>query len=550
MNWSVILSLAAVLFKSYYRSSRPGQKSLFSRPVVIFVLDLVLLGAPFILVSYVLLFIPKSLDTFVHAVLNQALISFPLGLTSAVILAGILFELGQSGGLASSEAVNWLPVSPVEYVLSSSISVGIAYSPFLFFGLGVIMPLVLSFRMYPVIPFLVGFSVLSLFWGSLIVEMLRAVMNRISTSVYRKSGRLGLILRLTLLILIMVVVQLAFNPYILSLALQTIVRGVSLTWFVPMVWPSVVILFLLNSDSLYSMVFTVISFLFTLVLFKGAAFLRTRYWSPVPTTISLSSSAVYNPQVRSFLWLNPMSYMVASKDMKSFTRRKDMARFLAIPVLLIISFLIPSTSMEEPGFSLLGSGVGLFLLGEICCILPVMLSSISIGQEGKSVTNICILPIPITDLMAGKLFLPFIISSSAALTAAVIIQLFSPVSSLHFFMIVIAIMFSIVVNSYAGLGAGSRYPDFTIGPKARYVTFTGFLIAFMMGAISTAGIFLPLLIYSARAAGIILPFLGFRGLSSILEVALLTIGIGTILVFTLRLYCRKGVRSLLTNLEA
>jgi hypothetical protein len=63
-------------------------------------------------------------------------------------MAGILFELGQSSGLASSEAVNWLPVSPSEYVLASSISVDIAYSPFLFFGLGAIIPFILSFRMY------------------------------------------------------------------------------------------------------------------------------------------------------------------------------------------------------------------------------------------------------------------------------------------------------------------------------------------------------------------------------------------------------------------
>jgi hypothetical protein len=465
-------------------------------------------------------------------------------------MAGILFELGQSSGLASSEAVNWLPVSPSEYVLASSISVDIAYSPFLFFGLGAIIPFILSFRMYSVIPLLVGFSVLSLFWGSLIVEMLRAVMNRISSSVYRRSGKLGLVLRLTMLILILVVVQLAFNPYILTLSLQIIVTGVSLTWFVPMVWPSIVIMSLLSSSSVYSMLFTVASLLFTFMLFKGAIFLRTRYWSPLPTTISLSSSTVYNPQGRSFLWLSPMSSMVASKDMKSFSRRKDMSRFLAIPVLLIISFLIPSITVNEPGFSILGSGVGLMLLGEISCILPVMLSSIGIGQEGKSVTNIYILPISLADIIAGKLFLPLIISGAAALTVAVMMQILSPVSSLHFTMILMVTILSVVANCYAGLGAGSRYPDFTIGPKARYVTMTGFLIAFVIGIVSTGSIFLPLFIYSASSAGLFPSLFGFRGASSILEVAVLTLGIGTALVFVLRAYCRSGVSKLLANIEA
>ena len=550
MNWSVILNLATVLFKSYYRSSRPGQKSPFSRPAVILMLDLVLFAVPFIVVSYILLLVPNSLEPLIQVMLNQALIGFPLILTSAVIMAGILFELGQSSGLASSEAVNWLPVSPGEYVLASSISVDIAYSPFLFFGLGGIIPFILSFGMYSVIPLLVGFSVLSLLWGSLIVEMLRAAMNRISSSVYRRSGKLGLILRLSTLILILVVVQLAFNPYILTLSLQIIVAGVSLIWFVPMVWPSIVIMSILRSSFVYSMLFTVGSLLFSFMLFRGAIFLRTRYWSPMPTTISLSSSTVYNPQERSFLWLNQMSSMIASKDMKSFSRRKDMARFLAIPVLLIISFLIPSVTVNEPGFSILSSGVGLILLGEISCILPVMLSSISIGQEGKSVTNIYILPISASDIVAGKLFLPVIISSAATLTAAIMMQILSPVSSLNFIMILMVTILSVVANCYAGLGAGSRYPDFTIGPKARFVTLTGFLIAFVVGIVSTALVFLPLFIYSVRSAGLFPPFLGYSGPRSILEVAVLTLGIGTVLVFSLRAYCRRGVSNFLANTEA
>ncbi|MCJ7771116.1 hypothetical protein MUP37_06035, partial [Candidatus Bathyarchaeota archaeon] len=78
MNWSVILNLATVLFKSYYRSSRPGQRSPFSKPAIIFMLDLVLFAVPFMVVSYVLLLVPNSIEPLIHAMLNQALISFPL----------------------------------------------------------------------------------------------------------------------------------------------------------------------------------------------------------------------------------------------------------------------------------------------------------------------------------------------------------------------------------------------------------------------------------------------------------------------------------------
>lgn len=543
MNMSTVLSLAAVLFKSYFRASRPGHRSPFSNPRIVLLLDMMLFAVSFGFISYLLPSIPHDLTILLQPIVAQAIVGLPVILTSAVILAGILFELGQTSGLASSEAVNWLPVSPQEYVVGSSISVCFAYSLFPVFAFGLTIPLALRFGMSSVVPFFILISLLSFLWGAIIVEALRAMMNRISTSVYKRSGRFGVVLRLALLVALLVVVQIAFNPYILYAVLSSIVSGISLAWFVPMVWPSVTILSLLVSDGARAAVFILLSIVFTFLILEAAAWLRVRYWSPMAVTIAVSTSTVYIPKERSFLWLNPVSYVLASKELKSLSRRKDMARFLAIPIMLVVVTFLPIViSGENPQTAM--SGVSLVLLSEASIILPIMLSSVSIGQEGRSIANIYMLPISSEELLKGKLFHSWVISGAAIFGIAVLMQLLAPVSPLQFLATLVAMAFIIVTEGYVGLGAGSRHPDFTIGPRARYVTFVGFLSAFGMGLMVTAATLTPLILYFT---GFFTTLIG--GSISILLTIISTAAVGMVLLILARSYCRRGVEKLLSNME-
>ncbi len=546
MNWSTVVSLASVLFKSYFRSSRFGRRSLLSNPFVLVSLDVVLFTVPFALLSYILPLVPPELTSSVQTLAVESVIVLPLILTSAVILAGILFELGQTSGLASSEAVNWLPVSPGEYVVASSFSVVFTYSPLLFIGLGVTIPLVLSIDMLSVVPFFILISALAFVWGAVIVEALRSVMNRVSTTLYKRSGRLGVILRIALVVILLVAVQIAFNPYILYIALSSIVRGVNLAWFVPVIWPSLAVVSFLTSDLTKATIFALLSLLFTFLIFEAATQLRAKYWSPVPVTISLSTSTVYIPQGKPFLWLDPVAFAIASKELRSLVRRKEMARFLAIPVLLVVSTLLPVlTSGADPKQSL--QGASLVLLAEVSLILPMMLSSISIGQEGTSIANVYMLPISAEELISGKLFLPWIISGVGILAVALLTQFLAPVAIAQFLATLVAVAFNMIIQGYVGLGAGSRHPSFNVGPRARYLTFTGFLIAFVMGALATVAILAPLILYEATG---FVTMLGVGPTGSALLTIIFTAAVGAFLFVLTRHYCIRGVKRLLSSLEA
>jgi len=476
----------------------------------------------------------------------QSLIVLPVILTSAVTLAGILFELGQTSGVASSEAVNWLPVSPREYVVASSVSVLFTYSPLLFISLGVTIPLALSVGMLSVVPFFILISTLAYIWGAVIVEALRSVMNRISTTLYKKSGRLGVILRIVLVIVLLVAVQTAFNPYILYTALSGIVEGVNLAWFVPVIWPSVAVVSFLTLDVTRATIFATLSLLFTFLIFEAATRLRARYWSPVPVTITLSTSTVYVPQGKSFLWLDPVAFAVASKELRSLARRKEMARFLAIPVLLVVSSLLPVLTSGAAPRNVL-SGMSLMLLAETSLILPLMLSSISIGQEGSSIANIYMLPISAEELILGKLFLPWIFSGVGILAVALFMQFLAPVAAGQFLATLVAVAFNMIVQGYVGLGTGSRHPSFNVGPRARYLSFAGFIIVFVIGGLATVTILTPLILYEGTG---ILTGLGGGPAGSVLLTIILTAAVGTFLLMLARYYCMQGVKKLLSSMEA
>jgi hypothetical protein len=545
LNGSTVLSLATVLFKSYFRASRLGRRSFFSNPKVLLAIDATLFVIPFAFLAYVLPLVPAEFRSLIQPVAVEALVVMPVVLTTAIIVTGVLFELGQSSGLASSEAVNWLPVSPSEYTLASSASVTFTYSPLLFLCLGVTVPLALSFGMLSVIPLFVSVSFVAFLWGAVIVEALRSVMNRISSSVYKKSGRLGIVLRIILVVILLVGVQTAFNPYILYTALSSIVSGISLVWFVPMVWPSVAVVYFLAADAFRVTAFTLLSLVFTLLIFEAASMLRARYWSPMPVSIAVSTSTIYVPQGKSLLWLDPVAYAIASKELRSLTRRREMTRFLAIPIMLVVASLLPVLTSGASAATGL-SQVSFFLLAEASIILPIMLSSISVGQEGKSISNIYMLPISAEELANGKLFLSWLISGAGILGIALLMQFLAPVAMIQFLIVLVTVFFNVLEEGYVGLGAGARYPNFTIGPRARFLTFTGFIIAFVIGLLATAATFTPLILYQTTGFA---P-LGLGSYGSALLTIILTVVVGAVLLVLTRSYCLRGVEKLFSNMEA
>jgi hypothetical protein len=128
----------------------------------------------------------------------------------------------------------------------------------------------------------------------------------------------------------------------------------------------------------------------------------------------------------------------------------------------------------------------------------------------------------------------------------ILLQFLAPMPVLQLLLVLFAVFFNMLILGYIGLGAGSRYPDFTIGPRARFITFTGFILAFIIAFLMTAGAFTPLIMYQTRSFETL--NLGANG--SALFTIVLTVIMGTILLALAHSYCLQGVKKLFSNMEA
>jgi len=197
----------------------------------------------------------------------------------------------------------------------------------------------------------------------------------------------------------------------------------------------------------------------------------------------------------------------------------------------VVSFLLPY---------LFGSGVGgrgeLFLLAFEPVIVASMFSSISLGQEGKQVMNLYMLPISQKELLKGKLLPAYIFSMIASLGGFLLLQFLSPTGVYDFLAMIGTSAVVILSVCLIGLGLGSRRPDFAGGPNPRYVTQTGLLLSMGAGGAVAGVIYAPLVIYSISSSLLTLP-----------TAFLMSVAIGFALSFFSYKYCLSGIKMFLSQ---
>ncbi len=548
MRANLILSLASAFFKSYFRvSSRKPSVSFFTNPKAMLVIDVALFVAPAILLQAIFgaFAVPVDIEAVFAPLVVQALISLPLLMTSAVIIAGLMFELGQGSIISSSEAVNWWPVTPREYVAASALSTSSLYSAFLALAAGVMLPLSLHVGLFYVWPIVTLLSVLALFLGAFIVELLKSIVNRVSASAYKKSGRATLAIRLIALVFLFAIMQLAFQPYVLQWVLGNVVSGIQVAWMVPFVWSSAAVISLAGYDFVLTALYIVLSLVFTLVLYEFSSQLRKRYWSPVSISISVGLSTEYIPQGSkgTRFGFDSFASMLALKEFRALTRRKDLARFIAIPVVISVSILAPV--LASPG-DMAGRGPGFFLAAMIPFIVPLMFATMSIGQEGVSITHLLCLPVKANDLIKGKLAPAWLISAVMTFSVITLMEVFAPLGLINTLVICVVALMALITNSFIGLAVGSRWPDFTVGARSRYVTLTGFIVGFIFSGLATLAVYAPVGIYIISTGGVrsAVPFLGIE----LLPMFTISFVLGCVLMALSYVYCKKGVENLLSNM--
>ena len=524
MNLRAIYSLAVVLTRSQVRGTQRIKllARIFGEPRTILPVDAALIlglgGAGYFVLSR-----STGLQGMVMPILPKALAGIPSAIMFMAILFGVLYEVSQPIQSMNTDLVNWLPITPKEYVAGSTISEAYLYSFILCLLLGVVLGPSLALGMGWTWLAAATLSILALFIGAFVVEILDATTNRISSSFYKKSGRSAIVFRLIATVILFVFIQLLFSGYLIDYLLQSIIQAALFAWFVPVVWPSLAVLAASQTNIINFLLFSGLSVVFGATLFAVAAQFRARFWVPVPVSINLSTGA-YRPTKSRLPLVGATESALIQKDLRSLTRRREMARFLAIPFVLAISMgisILPlgsGSTHQTPDF-LLVAGLYAFLVA----IFVGALSMTSIGQEGYAVWNIYAAPIKPSQIFRAKILFAAALGLAFGIALLTIFAvLISTVAANYGVLFLIGVLV-VLEASTLGVFYAARFPDFREMVRSRYVGVWGSLLGMLtaLGAsvltilpawvsISLYGAIVPASAIATLAVGIIVSLAGTR----------------------------------------
>ena len=480
MKLEKVWRITQTLLISQLRASSTGRsaRSFIRKPRVLAVLAVSI----FALASGVTYLVGRTIvqtplvDT-VRPLVSGAIITLPAIVLGITLVFGLMLEIGGGSSASSSDTINWLPITAGEYVSGSILMVLAYYSVLPALLLGATISFAYLLGLFGAWELAAILSICGMLVAASILEILRAILNRFSSSFYKKGGRSAIAVRAISGVVLILIVQILFYPTFYQRIIGTISSTLGPYWFIPVLWSSVSVASLIQGQGFISLSFALLFLCFAGALFYGAILARIRYWVPVPPSIRISN-AVYTPRGSSFLgFLSPGQLAIARKDLRGLVRRREMTRFLAQPgILLIIAFV----GFSSGGFS------GLQYLGFIfVAVSAIFLSMAEIGSEGKSIANLYQFPLSAKDFVIGKAATPVIFDSAFAIVFFVIIAFVSNLTLLTTVFLLVTAVSLVCEMTLLGMFLGVRYPNFSDQARSSYMSTTAGLIGTPLALVLT-----------------------------------------------------------------
>ena len=502
MNFNKVWIIAKSLLLSQLRATATGRRmgsirSIIRKPRILALIDV----AAFLIVSVLTYYIASlttgtSFQAQLQSYVQSAIVIMPALLIAMVLLFGLIFEITSSYQFSSSDSVNWLPVTASEYVLASTLSLLIYYSVVPIIVIAGLFSLALTFGLVQAWELATLLSLFGVFLSASVLEVIRAVLNRFTSSFYKKGGQAAIAVRAIAGVFILVAFQIMFYPTFYTRFIGEISSNFGASWFIPILWASVSVAAFMSGNFATWIAFAALSIALTSVLYYIAVAARSKYWVPMPASIRISSASYAPKSSPSFLrFMSTSQLAIARKDLRGLFRRKEMLRFLALPVIFLVTSVFGfSSSSGGLGFVVY---FGIFIAG----ISAFFLSSSSVGSEGKSIVNLYQNPVRAKDFTVGKVAVPALFGSIFSVlffvvTAALLRTDTSVIPEFVFLSILLSIELSLV-----GLYIGARFPNFSESPRSSYMSQTAALIAFPVGAILIGIPLAPLFFASVLGLG-------------------------------------------------
>lgn len=480
-----IQRIAATLVASQLRSGRSSSdpRSLFGRPMLIGLVDVGLfLGSVGLVVEGLeaASLSPGQLGTLAGAILPF----LPLIAVGVVLVAGLMFELTTTTKFAASDAANWLPISPAEYLAASVTAIAYTYSPAVAATLGGLLPVAVAAGELPLYLATVAFSLVALFEGAILVEMVRAATSRASSVSAGRQGRFGLVVRACVLVLVILLLQLAFNPVFLFAIAERVSTVALVTAAVPFFWSTAALAQLSAGNGQVAVGFGVAQLAFVGLLLYVAVDLRERAWVPTPTEVQLEAHryASRNPLL-ALVGLSAAESALVVKDLKGLVRRREMLPTLVVPIVLVVLIVVEGSA--------LGGLVTILWIGWVAGFFSLLIAGTSIGQERRAIQSLYAFPLSVTNLVRAKATFVLLPSWTVAAILSVLVGLFFRLSAGEVLVVLLLVVAASTVLAFWGLAFAARYSDFQERPRPQFMRPAGMLAATGSGMLLLFAMLVP-----------------------------------------------------------
>jgi hypothetical protein len=269
-------------------------------------------------------------------------------------------------------------------------------------------------------------------------------------------------------------------------------------WFIPYIWPGLALYDLLHSVILEGILLVAGTALFMAGLYYLAVLLNQRFGLYEPPAIRVQKTGtVYSPKIGFLgkLGFSSVEAALIRKDIRAFTRRRELIGIFIVPIVFIILPIMNSINITGAGNAPAEVDL-IFVVMTFFLPAGIMASSVGnmlIGEEGQAVWRIYASPISPKNLVKSKLFLLYVLSTAALLLTGTVGALFYQTSLKMTATAFITGFFVILAVGAISLSIGFRGADFSLARRARMIRQEWAFISIVVCALAGLAVLAPLI---------------------------------------------------------
>jgi hypothetical protein len=437
--------------------------------------------------------------------LYTAAVGFFITMPTLVLIFSIVLSMLQQiqlSGVKVTTRINyWLPITWHEQTLASILAnlLGLPVALTIGFSSGLLVFAVFNGLILPAI--LTAFFMLcAAFMGSSTTEILRILQVRFTGAVYKSSGRAAVWVRFIGSIIFFLVFYVAY--FSITQGFTNFIQGLttfqSVFWFIPFVWPGLTLFYLFYGVILEGLLFIILSAIFIISLFYIAVKLNERFGLYEPPAIRIQAGGTYTPKTGLLgkIGFASVEAAIIRKDIRSFTRRRELMSIFIVPIVFVILPLMQSIGITNQGAP---PEVSLMFLGMIflfsSSIMAMSLGNILIGEEGEAVWRIYASPISPKNFVKSKFSLLLFFSIITLIITGTIGTIFYNPSVNIVVVGFLEGLFLVFALGSIALSIGFKGADFSVIPRARMIRQSWSFMSLGACALAAIGILSPFIPY-------------------------------------------------------